>query len=135
MPSFLRNVREVLTLAVPVVLGELGWMTMTTVDTIMVARLGPAPIGAIGIGSSAFYSFAVFGMGLLLGLDTLVSQSCGAGDREDCHKSLTQGFYLAVALTVPLMVLFALMPPLFRMLGIVEPVSFSCRYLHPNVEP
>ncbi len=123
MPSFLRNVREVLTLAVPVVLGELGWMTMSTVDTIMVARLGPAAIGAIGIGSSAFYSFAVFGMGLLLGLDTLVSQSFGAGDREDCHKSLTQGFYLAVALTIPLMVLFALMPPLFRMLGIVEPVA------------
>jgi MATE family multidrug resistance protein len=123
MPSFFRNVREVLALAVPVVLGELGWMMMTTVDTIMVGRLGPASIGAIGIGSSAFYSFAVFGMGLLLGLDTLVSQSCGAGDREDCHKSLTQGFFLAVALTVPLMVLFTLMPPLFRTLGIIEPIS------------
>jgi MATE family, multidrug efflux pump len=98
-------------------------MTMTTVDTIMVGRLGPAAIGAIGIGSSAFYSFAVFGIGLLLGLDTLVSQSCGAGDREDCHKSLTQGFFLALGLSVPLMILFTLMPPLFRTLGIIEPVS------------
>jgi MATE family multidrug resistance protein len=123
MSSFFQNVREVLALAVPVALGELGWMAMTTVDTIMVGRLGPPAIGAIGIGSSAFYSFAVFGMGLLLGLDTLVSQSCGAGDREDCHRSLTQGVYLAIAITAPLITLFALMPPLFRTLGIIEPVS------------
>jgi hypothetical protein len=77
-----------LKLAVPVVLAELGWMSMTIVDTIMVGRIGPEAIGAIGIGSSAYYSFAIFGMGLLLGLDTLVSQSYGAGDRDDCHHSL-----------------------------------------------
>ncbi len=123
MRPFWQDVRRVLELAIPVALGELGWMAMTTVDTIMVGKLGPAAIGAIGVGSSAFYSFGIFGMGLLLGLDTLVSQAYGAGDREDCHRSLTQGVYLAVWLSAPLMVLFALMPPIFRLLGIVEPVS------------
>ncbi len=117
------DVRQVLKLAVPVALAELGWMAMTTVDTIMIGNLGPAAIGAIGVGSSAFYSFAIFGMGLLLGLDTLVSQAYGAGNRDDCHRSLTQGFYLAVALTVPLTILFSLMPPIFRWLKIVEPVA------------
>ncbi len=123
MLPFRQDVRRVLRLAVPVAIGELGWMAMTTVDTIMIGKLGPAAIGAIGVGSSAFYSFAIFGMGLLLGLDTLVSQAYGAGDREDCHHSLTQGFYLAVTLSMPLMILFALMPPVFRALQIVEPVS------------
>jgi MATE family multidrug resistance protein len=123
MAPFWHDVRRVLRLAVPVVTGELGWMAMTTVDTIMVGKLGAAAIGAIGVGSSAFYSFAIFGMGLLLGLDTLVSQSCGAGDREDCHRSLTQGVYLACALSVPLMLLFYFMPPVFSLLRIVEPVS------------
>ncbi len=98
-------------------------MAMTTVDTIMIGRLGPASIGAIGVGSSAFYSLAIFGMGLLLGLDTLVSQSFGAGKREDCHRSLTQGVYLALGLTVPLMVVFVFSPPIFRWLRIVEPVA------------
>src|SRR3954468_22012357 len=98
MLSLWPDVRRVLKLAVPVAIGELGWMTMTTVDTVMVGKLGPAAIGAIGIGSSAFYSFAIFGMGILLGLDTLVSQAYGAGDREDCHHSLTQGVFLALAL-------------------------------------
>ena len=40
------------TLAVPVVMAELGWMTMGLVDTLMVGRLGPEAIGAVGIGSS-----------------------------------------------------------------------------------
>jgi MATE family multidrug resistance protein len=121
--TFWQTVRRITALAAPVALGELGWMAMTIVDTIMVGGLGPAAIGAIGIGSSAFYSFAIFGMGLLFGLDTLVSQSFGAGNREDCHNSLMQGIYLALLLTAPLMVLFASMPPAFDALGIVPDVS------------
>jgi MATE family multidrug resistance protein len=40
-----------LALAIPVIIAELGWMTMGIVDTIMVRRLGPAAIGAVGTGS------------------------------------------------------------------------------------
>src|SRR3954469_11598308 len=117
------ELRRMLKLAVPVVMAELGWMSMTIVDTIMVGRIGPAAIGAIGVGSSAYYSFAVFGMGLLLGLDTLVSQSYGAGDREDCRRSLAQGVYIALLLTAPLMLLFAVMPYAFRAAGLDPSVS------------
>jgi MATE family multidrug resistance protein len=112
-----------LALALPVVFAEIGWMFMTIVDTIMVGNLGPAAIGATGVGSSAFYSFTIFGMGLLLGLDTLVSQSYGAGKLEDCHHSLAQGVYVAVALTPPLMVLFHFMTPMFYALGVNVQVS------------
>ncbi len=122
-PDLWTDVRRVVALAVPVALAELGWMTMTVVDTIMIGPLGPAAIGAIGVGNSAFYSFAIFGMGLLLGLDTLVSQAFGAGNRNDCHRSLSQGVYLALFITAPLMALFAFMPPLFYALGINAQVS------------
>ena len=115
--------RRVLKLAIPVALAELGWMSMTTVDTIMIGPLGPAAIGAIGIGSNVFYTFAIFGMGLLLGLDTLVSQSFGAGRRDDCHHSLAQGLYLALFLTPPLMFLFWLLHSIFPALGIDPEVS------------
>lgn len=117
------ELRRLLQLAIPVVLAELGWYSMTIVDTIMVGRIGPAAIGAAGIGSSAFYTFAIFAMGLLLGLDTLVSQSWGAGDRSDCHHSLAQGVYLSLAVTTPLMIAFAFMPPLFSAGGVNREVS------------
>ncbi len=57
-------------LAVPVVLSELGWMAQGVVDTIMVGRLGPAAIGAVAVGNAVFYTPSLFGIGLLLGLDT-----------------------------------------------------------------
>ena len=40
-----------LLLAIPVVLAELGWVTMGLVDTLMVGGLGPEAIGAVGIGT------------------------------------------------------------------------------------
>jgi multidrug resistance protein, MATE family len=98
-----------LALAVPVVLAELGWITMGIVDTLFVGRLGAEAIGAVGIGSSIFMAVGVFAMGLLLGLDTLVSQSFGAGRLEECHRWLLHGVALSLALTVPItLLMFAL---------------------------
>src|ERR1700692_2986692 len=90
-----------LRLALPLVLAEVGWMSMGIVDTMMVGRLSNSAtaMGAVSLGSSIFIVFGLFGGGMLLGLDTLVSQAFGAGKREDCHRSLINGIYLSVALT------------------------------------
>lgn len=92
-----------LRLAFPVVLAELGWMLMGIVDTIMVGPLGPEAIGAVGLGSTLFMTIGLTGLGLLLGLDTLVSQAFGAGRIDECQRWLIQGVYLSALLTVPLM--------------------------------
>ncbi len=91
------------TLAVPVVLSELGWMAMGVVDTIMVGRLGPAAIGAVALGNAICYTPSIFGVGLMLGLDTLVSQAYGRKDHDECHRWLAQGVYLACIAAVPIM--------------------------------
>ena len=95
-----------LALAGPVVLAELGWIMMGIVDTIMVGRLGPEAIGAVGVGSSLFLALGVFGIGLLLGLDTLVSQAFGARRVDECHRWLHHGLALA-CLLAPVMMLLA----------------------------
>ncbi len=110
-------------LAGPVALGELGWMAMTVVDTIMVGPLGPAAIGGAGIGASLFYVFSIFGIGLLLGLDTLVSQSFGAGRRDDCHHSLGQALWLVLGLTPVIMGIVRLLPRLFPVWGVDPAVT------------
>jgi MATE family multidrug resistance protein len=94
-----------LRIAIPVVLAELGWMAMGVVDTIMVGPLGPAAIAAAGVGTSLHMAFAIFGMGLLLGLDTLVSQAFGARQIDECHRWLVHGVALALLLTPPLMLI------------------------------
>jgi len=72
-PPRTSELRNLLALAWPVVLAELGWMFMGVVDTVMVGRLSPEAIGAVGMGSTIFLALGLFGMGLLLGLDTLES--------------------------------------------------------------
>ncbi len=85
-----------LRLAIPVVLAELGWMAMGVVDTIMVGPLGPEAIAAAGISNSLQIAFAIFGMGLLLGLDTLVSQAFGARRIDECNRWFWHGLALAL---------------------------------------
>jgi MATE family multidrug resistance protein len=109
-------------LAAPVVLAELGWMAMGTVDTIMIGPLGPASIGATGIGSSLYYALSIFGMGLLFGLDTLVSQAHGAGNKPETHHSLAQGVYSAIFISLPLTVIFFFFAPVLHWLGINKEV-------------
>src|SRR6266566_2312391 len=93
--------RPTLQLALPLVLAELGWMSMAIVDTTMVGRLpsSAVAISAVSLGGILVHVLAFFGGGLLIGLDTLVSQAFGAGQREDCHRSLVHGIYLSLALT------------------------------------
>jgi multidrug resistance protein, MATE family len=86
----------------PVVLAEIGWMVMGIVDTLMVGPLGAAALGGVGVASSVFFAIAVFGMGTLLGLDTVVAQAFGAGDRAACRRWLWQGLWLGFAISVPL---------------------------------
>jgi MATE family multidrug resistance protein len=105
-------------LAGPVVTAELGWMTMGVVDTIMVGHVSPAAMGAVSIGGVLFYTVAIFGTGMLLGLDTLVSQSFGAGDVVDCHRSLLNGVYVCVPVGLTLMGVVWLFPAFLRSFGI-----------------
>jgi MATE family multidrug resistance protein len=115
------ELRAMLRLAWPVIVAELGWITMGIVDTVMVSALGPAAIGAVGTGSTMFFALMVLGMGTLFALDTFVSQQFGAGRVDECHRWLFAGLYAANSIPSVL-------------LGIAGLIVFS-RWLgiHPDV--
>jgi MATE family multidrug resistance protein len=96
------EIRALLRLAIPVVLSELAWMMMSVVDTIMVGRLSPEAIGAVGLSNALYHIPTLFGIGLVLGLDTLVSQAYGRRDLDDCRLWLIQALYIVLVLS-PLM--------------------------------
>ena len=96
------ELRPMVRLAIPVVLSEIGWISMGIVDTVMVGPIGPAALGAVGTGSTMFFALAVLGMGTLLALDTFVSQRFGAGDIAECHRWLFAGLELAAVMSVAL---------------------------------
>jgi len=98
------EVKPTLTLAWPVVLGQLGVMGMSLVDTLMVGRLGPTAVGALGVGG-AVYSVAFFsGLGVLLGIDRVAAVAFGAERHDEVSRTYVQGLLLATAVSVPCMV-------------------------------
>jgi multidrug resistance protein, MATE family len=126
-----RELAALTRLAIPVVLSELGWMAQGIVDTIMVGSLGPVSIGAVALGNALFYTPSLFGIGLLLGLDTVVAQAYGRKDFDECHRWLAQGIYLAVAITPILMILVAAASFGLAHFGITPEVATpAAAYLH-----
>ncbi len=109
-----------LRLALPLIIAEVGWMSMGIVDTIMVGRLpdSAVAIGATGLGQSLYHSVAIFGGGLLLGLDTFVAHAYGREDLNDARLSLVNGLLLAFALTPVLMFAVSFWPAMMARFGI-----------------
>lgn len=119
-----------LVLATPVVMAELGWVTMGIVDTIMVGDLGVSAIGAVGLSSMLFVAVAVFAMGLLLGLDPLVAQNFGARRLDECHRWLVDGIWLGIVVTPPMVAVIFAMNASMTLWGLpAEVLALSQPYL------
>jgi MATE family multidrug resistance protein len=120
-----------LRLAAPIVFAELGWMAMGVVDTIVVGRVGATAIGAVGLGAIVFYGVSMCASGVLLGLDTLVSQSFGAGDAKDYRHSLVNGIWVSLLLIPFVMGIVRAFDPLLVMFGVDPEVLQSAKpYMH-----
>lgn len=107
-------------LAIPLIAGELGWIAMSLVDTIM---LGHLPNSALAMSSAALaqvlFNTLCFGVGgVLLGLDTLISQALGAKQQREANRWLLHGLVMAVALSIMLIAIFAVIPTLLLRLPV-----------------
>jgi MATE family multidrug resistance protein len=93
------ELRATIALAVPVVLVQVGFMTMGTVDTLMVGHVSARVLASVALGNLYFFSVIIFSMGTLMALDPLVAQAVGAGDNEAVARAMQRGLLLAVLLS------------------------------------
>ena len=97
---------RMLRLALPIVTVQVGIMMMGVVDTLMVGRLSATDLAAVGLGNIYFFQIAVFGIGLLMALDPIVSQGVAAGDHEAAARGIQRALLLTLFLTVVTSLLF-----------------------------
>ena len=107
-----QQLRPMLTLALPLVAAELGWMSMGLVDTMMVGRLPNAPVAMSSVAlAQVLYHTLAYGLGgILLGLDTVIAQAHGARNLRAANRWFFHGILLAAALAAILTGIFALAP-------------------------
>ena len=101
------ELRATVTLAVPVVFVQLGFMAMGVVDTLMVGRVSARVLAAVALGNLYFFNVSIFSVGTLMALDPIVAQSVGAGDDEAVARAMQRGLVIALALTVATSLLIA----------------------------
>ncbi len=116
-PSLGLEIRRTLTLALPIVLAQVAQMSASFVDTLMVGRLGNTQLAGIALGGSIFFlTFLVCG-GVLFSVGPTVSQAFGAGATKAAGRAAQQGFFLALLLSVPALVLFSQIGRILPLLG------------------
>jgi multidrug resistance protein, MATE family len=86
-------------LALPIVLAQVGLMSMGVVDTLMMGRVSPEALAAVALGNLYFVTLCFPGTGTLMVLDPLVAQAVGARDAERIALGVQRGLVLAVALS------------------------------------
>lgn len=92
--------RALISLAMPIVIVQVGLMTMGVVDAIMVGRFSPEALAATAIGNFYFFVVAIFGIGVIHVLDPLIAQAVGANDESEIALSVQRGLALSGVLSL-----------------------------------
>lgn len=92
--------KTIFTLALPLIIGQLGHMLLGLVDSIMVAKLGVTELAALTLANNLFYIPFVFGMGILTCVSVRTSTAKGAGNAADARSVCRNSTYLALIIGV-----------------------------------
>lgn len=103
--------RALLRLAWPITVSMVSFATMTLTSTAFVAHLGADELAGVGLAGVVGFALVCFGIGLLRGAKTLVSQAVGAGRRDRIPELVAAAIVLAVVLGAVALVTGQLIAP------------------------
>ncbi|ATB35148.1 multidrug resistance protein NorM [Cystobacter fuscus] len=121
LPSRREELQQLWKLALPIAIAQAGQHLMGFVDTAVVSRAGTQALAAVGLSSSIFFALSSFAMGLMMGLDPLVSQAIGARNLSRARVLFWQGSYLALIVGTVLAVPLVVGPRLLPLVGVSFP--------------
>lgn len=116
-PAFRTETRQLLHVAWPVILGQLGHVTVGVADSAMIGQTGTLPLAAAAFANSLFVIPLVFGIGVAYGITPLVANADGQGDRDRVGRLLSQGLLINSLLSIALMAVLWLIKPLAVHMG------------------
>ncbi|MBA3012636.1 MAG: MATE family efflux transporter [Proteobacteria bacterium] len=88
---FKRHFKETILLALPMIVGQIGQLSMSIADNVMVGRVGTDALAAAAIGNALFMLVMVVGFGISMAITPLTAMAAGARRDTDCGVILRQG--------------------------------------------
>jgi len=97
--SLVHDVRRLMPLAWPVLVGQLAVLAFGTVDTLLIARHSSTDLAALAVGAAAYITTFIGFMGVVMAVSPLVGRRYGAGDLAGAGAVVHQAVWLALALS------------------------------------
>lgn len=120
--NWLREGRATISLALPLIIGQVSQMLIYVADTVMIGRLGTMPLAAATFANNVVHLPFMFGIGMSIAVSVRVSQARGANDPEAARAALRHGLLITLLVGIAT-VLFALaLLPFLPMFGQEEGV-------------
>ena len=115
------GMREMMAIAVPMVISQACYTGMTFTDRMFLSRLGPEFMNAAMVGGLTVFMMMTFFLGLTGYATAVVAQYLGAGNRDRCAVTLTQSVIVAFLAYPLILLLRPFAHGLFGAMGIVPP--------------
>ncbi|MBS1186313.1 MAG: family efflux transporter [Burkholderiaceae bacterium] len=91
---------RIVSLAWPILLGQMAVIANSVVDTMMVSRFSVTDLGALAVGASIYVSIFVGMNGVLQALSPVIGQLVGARNFTGIGQEIRQGVWLALLLSI-----------------------------------
>lgn len=119
-----------LSIAYPVMLGQLGHVAVGLADNIMVGKLGPAALAAVSLGNSMIFIALSMGIGFSFAITPLIAETDGSGDVDQGRSYFHHGMIMCALNGVFLFLLLLLAKPILYYLDQPsEVVALAIPYL------
>ena len=89
-----------LLLAGPVVLSQIGQVTVSLADNMMVGHVGTPELAAASFASSVFHIGMLFGIGICIGLTPLVGRAFSQKKDDEAGAYLKNGFFVHLVMSI-----------------------------------
>ncbi|MDQ0127105.1 MATE family multidrug resistance protein [Pseudomonas lini] len=125
------ELKNLLALALPIMVAQLATTAMGFVDTVMAGRVGPRDLAAVALGNSIWVPVFLLMTGTLLATTPKVAQRFGAGTHSEIGPIVRQALWLAlvVGLIATIMLLGA--EPILHLMKVDPELIGPCmQYLH-----
>lgn len=122
--------KKFLQLAIPLASAQVAQSMTGFFDTIMMGRLGAETLAAGGLASLTFFAILNTAAGVVTGVSPLIAEAYGAGKKTRIEKLASQGFWLVLLLSIPMMMIIAHLDSIMVQLGQAETtVTLANSYL------
>lgn len=120
-----------MTILWPILITQISLSAMVMLDTVMSGNAGARDLAGVAIGSSLWVPISTGITGILLAVTPIIAQSVGAGRRDHVPFTVIQGSYLAIAISIIVLICGAIaLKPVLNTMHLESPVrDIARRYL------